>query len=99
VRDGIPLLNISAKYSPASYLGHGFTTEQFVIAHYAAAWDSINAKPKLAKHNPYIGARENCLVSFPWQEGDYTRAASKGKTWYVVGNPWVYVVSYERVTT
>jgi len=64
---------------------------------FVSLWDTINAHPKPAGHNPYTGAREACYISFPWEAARETRER-RGKPWYVVGNPWVWVIGYERVT-
>ena len=58
-------------------------------------WDSINAKPKKAKHNPYTGKKEICYVSYPWEQIRETREKNS-LPWYVVGNPWVWAESFQR---
>ena len=59
-------------------------------------WDSINAKPKRSSHNPYTGVLEHCYVSYPWENVTETLEHNKFP-WYVIGNPWVWVVSFERL--
>jgi len=59
-------------------------------------WNSINAKPKRSSHNPYTGVLEHCYVSYPWENVTETLEHNKFP-WYVIGNPWVWVVSFERL--
>ena len=59
-------------------------------------WDSINASPKKAKKNPYTGEKEECYVSYPWEEIRRTEE-HKGLTHYIVGNPWVWAYGFKRV--
>ena len=59
-------------------------------------WDSINAKPKLSKRNPWTRALEKCYVSYPWEDIQETRQ-HRGKPWYVIGNPWVWAITSEKV--
>lgn len=59
------------------------------------AWDSINAKPKPAKKNPYTGLPEKCYVSYPWENIRETRT-HRGLKWYVVGNPWNFAYTFDR---
>ncbi len=63
---------------------------------YQELWDSINAKPKLSKRNPWTRAPEDCYVSYPWDDIQETRL-HRGLTWYVIGNPRVWALSYENV--
>lgn len=62
----------------------------------AQLWDSINADPKRAHKNPYTGQPEECYVSYPWEDIRETRERS-GLKWYVIGNPWNWVIGYEVV--
>ena len=52
-------------------------------------WNSLHTKPKPAKHNPYTWAKEDCYVSYPWEDIREERD-KRGKVWYVVGNPAVF---------
>jgi hypothetical protein len=68
-------------------------TGQSAIQEFAELWDSINAKPRRSKTNPYTGECDDCYVSYPWEDIRETR--KKGALpWYVVGNPWVWVVEF-----
>ncbi len=58
-------------------------------------WDSLNAKPKPAGHNPYTGEREICYVSYPWEDTQ-KKHEYKRNVWYVVGNPWIWDVEFKR---
>ena len=62
------------------------------IVAFAKLWDSINAKPKPM----YIGGKIDHYVSYPWEDVRETRTY-RGKPWLVVGNPWVWVISFEAV--
>ena len=61
---------------------------------YQELWDSINKKPKLSKRNPWTRALEHCYVSYPWEDIQETRQ-HRGLPWYVIGNPYVWAISYE----
>ncbi len=63
---------------------------------FAELWDSINAKPKPAKRNPYTNVPEKCYVSYPWEDIRETRHKG-GVNWYVIGNPFVWVVTFKRI--
>ncbi len=58
-------------------------------------WDSINARPKAVKKNP-AGEKEECFVSYPWENINETRE-HRGKKWYVIGNPWVWAYTFKRI--
>ena len=66
-------------------------------------WDSINAKPKPANTNPYTNQRELCKVAYPWddvkEETVINIKTSKfyGCKVYIVGNPWVFVISFKKI--
>jgi len=62
---------------------------------YELLWDFLNAKAKPAKHNPYTLAREDCYVSYPWPDVRRT-GIYRGKAHYIVGNPWVWALSFQR---
>ncbi len=59
--EGHPLLNISSKYSPANYLRPGLfkdinlTEDEWLQAHFASLWDSINAERGYPwEFNPFV---------------------------------------------
>lgn len=63
---------------------------------FSTLWDSINAAPKPAKRNPYTGEKEACYISFPWSCIRDTETY-RGKTHYIVGNPWVRAISFSKI--
>ena len=58
-------------------------------------WDSINAKPKLSKRNPWTRALEKCYVSYPWEDIQETRL-HRSLVWYVIGNPFCWAITSEK---
>ena len=62
-------------------------------------WDSIYAKPKLCKHNPYTNEIEVCYVGYPWDEIRTAKTLPSGKKEYIVGNPMVWPIELERIET
>ena len=59
-------------------------------------WDSINGKPKPRYGRDDEGNRViTHYESFPW-EGVQEVREFRGKPWNVCGNPWVWVVEFER---
>lgn len=57
-------------------------------------WTRCYAKPRPVKgENGEIDHYE----SYPWEDIHETRTY-RGKPWYVIGNPWVWVIEFERVT-
>ena len=52
-------------------------------------WDSINAKPK-----PVGGKHVTHYVSYPWEDVQETRE-HRGLPWYVMGNPYVWAMSFK----
>ncbi|MDD5065284.1 MAG: hypothetical protein PHQ35_11075 [Phycisphaerae bacterium] len=65
-------------------------------ASFTTLWNSLNAKPTRAARNPYTGKREDCYVSYPWDDIREEREKA-GLVWYVVGNPWVWDVWFKRM--
>lgn len=60
-------------------------------------WNSINASPK-PKYTRIDGKRViDHYVSYPWEDIQETRE-HRGKTWKIMGNPWVWVVGFERIS-
>ena len=60
-------------------------------------WDGINAKPK-PRYERNIGGKRviTHYVSYPWKEGDHV-CEYRGLPWYITGNPWLWVVEFERI--
>ena len=65
-------------------------------ASFAKLWDSINGRPKPSKRNPYTNKPEECYTSYPWEDVRKTEQY-RGKTHYIVGNPWVWAVDFMRL--
>lgn len=59
---------------------------------FRALWDDISAKPKPVRHKGVI----THYVSYPWEDIHETREY-RGKPWYVCGNPYVFVYSFEEL--
>ena len=64
---------------------------------YRGIWNDINAKPK-----PVYGTVDGkkqivSYVSYPWEDIREEKT-HRGKLWHVIGNPWVWVISYARTT-
>ncbi len=59
-------------------------------------WDSINAKPKPVWHDPYTQDKVECYVSCPWDRKSEVRE-HRGLPWYIVANPWVWIVEFKRI--
>ncbi len=55
-------------------------------------WDSINAKPKAIKIDGVI----NHYVSYPFMGTNETRSY-RGKPWYILPNPWVWVIEFNLI--
>lgn len=60
---------------------------------FSETWNTLFTNPKPAKHNPYTWAKEDCYVSYPWEDIREEREKN-GKSWYVVGSPAVFVYSF-----
>jgi len=58
---------------------------------FSQLWDSINAKPRPMR----VGGVIHHYESFPWKDGSFV-AEYRGKPWYVYGNPWVWVITFNR---
>ncbi|MBD5169340.1 MAG: hypothetical protein HDT20_04360 [Oscillibacter sp.] len=61
---------------------------------FADLWNNCYAQPRPVKG-------ENGVIihyeSYPWEDIQETRTY-KGKPWYVIGNPWVWVIEFERIS-
>lgn len=58
---------------------------------YARFWNTRHAKPRPVRRKGKI----THYVSYPWEDVQETRE-HKGLPWYVHGNPWAWVVEFER---
>ncbi|GAG99905.1 unnamed protein product, partial [marine sediment metagenome] len=56
-------------------------------------WDSINSKPKPIYKKKKIVS----YVSYPWEHIRLT-SIYRGLPWRVHGNPWVWAVTFKRIT-
>lgn len=63
--------------------------------YFAAEWDEINSAFKPSKTNPYTGAKEDCMVAYPWADVQNLRVV-KGVPHYTVGNPFTFVYDLMR---
>jgi len=61
---------------------------------YRELWDFINDCRKPVKG---LDGQISHYVSYPWEDVQYT-LDYKGKPWYVVGNPWVWVIQFGRIS-
>lgn len=59
---------------------------------YSELWDRLYAKPMPVKKHGKVVRYE----SYPWSDIHETRTY-RGKPWLVIGNPWVWVIEFERV--
>ena len=59
---------------------------------FADLWDHCYAKPRPIKDED--GTIDH-YESYPWENIQETRTY-RGKPWYVIGNPWVWVIEFER---
>ncbi len=97
IAEGIERLEGSHMWKHCDYIdGCACFGTDSPMASFAKLWDSINGRPKPSKSNPYTGQREECFVSYPWAGERFTERR-RGKTHYVVGNPWVFVYEFMRM--
>lgn len=75
---------ITTKYS--------INEELFVMQEWEDLWNSINAEPKPVKRSGII----NHYISYPWEDVQEVRE-HKGLPWHVYGNPWIWVVKFEKL--
>ncbi|MEA1999660.1 MAG: hypothetical protein U9N61_10130, partial [Euryarchaeota archaeon] len=57
-------------------------------------WNSINSIPQKSKINIW-GGKEDCYISYPWENIREIRKKN-GLNWYVVGNPYVWDIEFQR---
>lgn len=57
-------------------------------------WNRCYAKPRPVKGED---GEIDHYESYPWEDIHETRTY-RGKPWYVIGNPWVWVIEFERIT-
>lgn len=62
-----------------------------LIEEFKILWNSINANPKPVKRGGLIVS----YVSYPWEEITALRL-HRGKSWRVIGDPWVWVISFKE---
>lgn len=60
---------------------------------FARVWNDCYAKPRAVKGED--GTIDH-YESYPWEDIQETRIY-RGKPWYVIGNPWLWVIEFERV--
>lgn len=63
------------------------------IAGFMCAWNDYYTKPRPVKVKGVIHHYE----SYPWEDIQETRTY-RGKPWYVIGNPWVWGIAFERIS-
>lgn len=63
-------------------------------ADFHRVWNSCYAKPRPVKGED---GEIDHYESWPWEDIRETRT-HKGKPWYVIGNPWVWVIAFARIT-
>lgn len=63
-------------------------------ADFHRVWNDCYAKPRPVKGED---GEIDHYESWPWEDIRETRTY-KGKPWYVIGNPWVWVTEFERIT-
>lgn len=61
---------------------------------FSKVWDSCYAKPRPVRGTD--GTIDH-YESYPWEDIQETRTY-RGKPWYVIGNPWVWVIEFERIS-
>lgn len=68
------------------------------IGDFIGLWNSLYAAPKRKKRNPYTHEREECYVSYPWEDVRKTETL-RGLPHYIIGNGWVYAYTFKRSTS
>lgn len=57
-------------------------------------WNNCYSKPRPVKDKHGV---IDHYESYPWEDVMETRTF-RGKPWYIIGNPWVWVVEFERIS-
>lgn len=60
---------------------------------FADLWNACYSKPHPVKTKGVITHYE----SYSWEDIQETRTY-RGKPWYVIGNPWVWIIEFERIS-
>ena len=76
---------------PEWYEAHKELAHSAEIAAYAGLWNRLYAKPMPVRENGKVVRYE----SYPWENIKETRTY-RGKPWLVIGNPWLWVIEFER---
>ncbi len=63
---------------------------------FAKLWNDLYGKPRPVKRNPFTNQKEDCWVSFPWQEEQGTETY-ENLPHYIIGNPYVWDLELARV--
>lgn len=63
-------------------------------ADFHRVWNGCYAKPRPVKGED---GEIDHYESWPWEDIRETRT-HKGKPWHVIGNPWVWVIEFQRIT-
>lgn len=63
-------------------------------ADFRRVWNGCYAKPRPVKGED---GKIDHYESWPWEDIRETRT-HKGKPWHVIGNPWVWVIEFKRIT-
>lgn len=58
-------------------------------------WNSCYAKPRPVKGED---GKIDHYESWPWEDIQDDTRIHKGKPWHVIGNPWVWVIEFKRIT-
>ena len=74
--------------------GNEYDTLHSAREHFVEIWNACYAKPRPIKGED--GTIDH-YESYPWEDIQETRTY-KGKPWYVIGNPWVWVIEFERIS-
>lgn len=83
-------------YTPKEKGDYSHRAMLTAVSSFKTLWDSINARPRPIYRT--IDGRKTIThyESFPWQEGTYT-SEYRGLAHHVYGNPFVWVVDFERI--